>query len=336
MTFICGAIVSPNLSAHISHGITCIEFYIIMLAVCYYASTRGNITFLAWNYVLLYSFSVFVFLQSPQVVREGTAIRYSLSSNLNVNAFSMGITMAIWSILYLIMLKKINIFFGAGTVGIFLYSILLTGSRKGLIGAAICIILWVFVCYLPLNRNHGIWNSVAKFASVLVISIALLYFIAPIYSGSYMAVRMQSLLNQSDLSTANRISMYRNGFQYTLRSPILGYGFWGFAHFFGGYSHANLIEVPVSSGIPLALLYFATYVTTGKKLLHNRKELVHNESINQYQDQVRIGVAFVLFAMLLFYSISVIHIYEISSFISFAFIYSANDIYQANRRDEYV
>ena len=51
LTFVFGFVVAPNISNHISYGITVIEFSMIMAYICYYASTRGSVEFLVWNYM---------------------------------------------------------------------------------------------------------------------------------------------------------------------------------------------------------------------------------------------------------------------------------------------
>lgn len=325
-TFIFGCVMTPDIGMHISHGISIIEYFVVALAVYYYSVTRKNTTFLAWFYLILYSICVVIFIRSPQAVFEGTQIRYSLTSSMNVNSFSMGLTMATWATMYLISLKKINIIIGSFLTGVYLYSIVLTASRKGLIGALLCIVLWVFICYLPLDKDNMSLKRILKIFVITSVAVTLILVIAPKYLDSYMAVRMKGLSSQSDLSTLARIDLYKSGIEYIKWSPILGHGFWGFSYYYGVYSHATIIEVPVSSGIPLAVIYFGTYFVTFRNFIRNKRKVQVFQNQELYNQKVSLAVGLVLFLLMCFYALSVIHIYELSSYVAFAYIYSVNDI----------
>ena len=109
--------------------------------------------------------------------------------------------------------------------------------------------------------------------------------------------------------------MYIKGLEYFYRSPILGFGLQGFRYFYGGYSHATLIEVPVTGGVVGTTLYLAFQISIVRQLCR-RSTIGGMEFI-----QKRMGM--VLFSALLFYSVAMIHIYEISSLVYFATIIAA-------------
>lgn len=330
-TFLLGMLVAPVLSAHISHGISAFEFYIVLLSVCYYAITRRNITFLAWNYVLMFTFAAILFLVSPQAIQEGSDIRYSLSKSMNSNIFAMGMTLAIWSALYLVSLNKLPFLMGIGYTFVLLYAIMLTASRKGLIGAVLVVGLWILMCYLPLQRRKRLQTSLVRYSVVALGVFCAALILLPYYQSSYLSERMKGLVQLSDQSTLNRLTMYVNGFNHLMDSPLLGYGFWGYANFHLSYSHATIIEVPVSSGVVLSIVYFSTYVITALQLWKNRKGRNVPDADLVYISKVENRSAMVLFALLVFYTISIIHIYQLPSFIAFAMIYSINAFSNADR-----
>ena len=329
-TFLAGMLVAPVLSEHISHGISALEYYIVLLGICYYAITRKNVTFLAWNYVIMYAFAVILFLSSPQAIQEGGELRYSLSASMNSNIFAMSLTISIWAALYLVSLNKLHVIVGAVYSFAALYAIMMTASRKGLIGAILVVGLWVIMCYLPLQQRKRLQTSLVKYTVIAIGIMMAALILLPYYQSSYLFERMLGLVNLSDQSTINRLQMYVNGWGHLMDSPLLGYGFWGYSNFHFAYSHATIVEVPVSSGVFLSIVYFSTYIITAQQLWKRRKGRNIPDSRLVYISKVDNRVAMVLFALLLFYAFSLIHIYQLTSFVAFALVYSINGIDQLN------
>ena len=315
LTYFFGQVSSPLVYYHRNLGKTLVEFAFIMMFVCYYGTTRKTLDFLIWNYTAAYSFMLIVFLISPVPIESGGIIRYSFSEKLNPNSLAICFSTGIWSILYLVSKKKIKLIFGLPLCSAMLYGIFLSGSRKGFICAVICILLWFAFYYIPLSGSKYANSKFMKiFFSLIAIGL-MLVILTPYFNGSMLFTRMQKIF--LDDSYSSRVNMYEVGFKYIKQSPWLGYGFWGFAYFYGLYSHSTLIEVPVSSGVPIALIYFWSYVSITYNLrLANRQSKIHK---NKY-DIIVIRQYIILFAMQLFYTVCTIHIYDLSSYINFALI----------------
>lgn len=314
LTYFFGYVSSPLLYLHKNHGITIIEFCVIMLFVCYYGDTRKSVNFLVYNYVAIYSFMVISFLISPVPIKSGGGIRYSFSSSLNPNSFAVGLATGIWAILYLISQKKIKFIVGFPLCGIMMYAIFLSGSRKGFLGSLIVIILWFLLYYIPLSENKYSKSKFLKIFVTVASVFIMILILLPYFNNSSMTSRIQNIF--LDDSYIARTNMYKMGIRYLKNSPLLGYGFWGFAYFYGVYSHSTIIEVLVSSGIPIAIIYFLSYFI----IIYNLFSLNKNGKQMNKNDLIIIRQFIILFIMEVFYTVCIIHIYNLVSYVNFGMI----------------
>jgi O-antigen ligase len=316
ITFFTGFFVTPNISTHITHGMTVLELTVVMLCICYYAVTRCSIMFLVKNYFLLYLVMAIIFLFSPQIALDkNDVVRYSFSAGTNPNAFSMMLTMGIWATLYLVSVKKIPLIAGFATVTVFLYANLLTGSRKGLIAAAMCLVMWIVFCFFPMGTRDYRRKFFKLLGIVLLVGIVI-YFILPYYLSSTTAARMNSFIASGSES---RERLYREGLDFIRRYPWFGLGYFGYGYFVGTYSHATITEIPVTSGILIACLYFFSYISI---IYHLIRCVVRDDRTSLYRS-VANRMSFVLMVMMIFYMFMVIHIYQMPSFICFGIIMSS-------------
>ena len=327
LVMVFGLVVSPNISSHISHGITIIEFALIMLYILYFGETRGNIDFLIWNYAIMYTFMCFAFLRSPEIYHGtyGEGIRYSFSPDVNPNGFSMGLTIGCWSLLYLASNKKIPNSLAMALSIIFAYATIATGSKTGIIGIGICILMWVVLCYLPLNEKKTAAKTIGRIVLLVLAGYGIIRFFLPTFYNSLLFARLTGMAR--DASTLQRLDMYEKGYEYLKSSPILGYGFWGFAYFHHGlYSHSTIVETFVSGGIPLGILYFSSYIDIFRNQIKQSKTVkYYTDSHRKYVTLVLSRMGIILFVVFLFYTICVIHIYEFASFCEvgiMAFLYT--------------
>lgn len=319
LTLMLGILVSPDLNEHFSTGITSIEYMLVMIVIIYVSVTRGNLDFLIWNYIFLALFLCVVFFVDPETAVEGVEIRYSFSSTMNPNSFAMSLTMGTWSTLYMVSRKKIKAVIGVPICFAMLYAIFNTGSKTGLFGLIVCFALWIIMCYIPVGNDR----QTKKYWKILFIAIFLSIgaaILLPYYQNSVMASRITNM--SKDASTLIRFDMYLKGIEYLKESPILGYGYSGYAHFYGHYSHSTIVEVFVSSGIPLGLLYFFSYLSIWRGIVKCKKIARLNNEVLRERETLDMHQGMILFFILLFYTICVIHIYEIHSFYCFGVLIS--------------
>ena len=137
--------------------------------------------------------------------------------------------------------------------------ILLTGSKKGLMGIALAIILLSIFKYK--------WRAYKYVLPILLIGIILYILKNSPYFYSIIGRRINAFIvsletNQTNGSTGERIGMVEIGWQLFKQSPIFGNGYGYFANntIYGTYSHNNYIEMLVSFGLLGTGLYYSLFV----------------------------------------------------------------------------
>ena len=309
-----GWITSPNTSGHITQWITSIEYFFLMIILSSLIMHSGTETFHVL--LLLVAIIMAVILFVDPVLYPKTEDRYSISTEINPNALGMAFTTGIWAALYFQQKKKISLAFAAGVIAFLCYSILKTGSRKALIAAGIIILLWVVFCFFPsVNKSKSRWKPLILLFSTLALFLAAIEFIK-MYSTSDMAARMDDLGRET--TTGSRAYMYEFGWMLFQKQPLFGLGFTGFQFYHGLYSHATVIEVPVSAGIFGSIIYFASYFISIKKCISLFK---YSKDKNLMVENEETRMLLILWAAMLFYCTCIIHPYQFDSFIMFGIIF---------------
>ena len=312
--FIAGLLFAPEKNNHISQWITCLEYLFIQIVIASIIQNSGTDTF----HTLLLIESIIlavIFIHNP--VNYENSGRYSISTEVNPNGLGLGFVAGIWAALYIYQKKKMPLVFTGILVALFGYCIMMTGSRKSLVGAGIIIFLWLFICFIPNLKEQGTKKGLTTFFVMLVLVIIIARGFITLYSDATIATRMDNLLYEA--SEGNRSNMYRDGFELIKKNPIFGIGFRGFQYYYGSYSHATLVEIPVSGGIIGVIMYFATYYISLKKLINIYKESKEEKSLET--EQMRIKMIIILWVAMAFYTICIIHPYQFDSCILFGIIF---------------
>lgn len=319
-TLLFGAVVSLDLPAHLDQGMSIVEYAIIGFSIIYYSRTRGSVNYLIWNYAILDTLMCLVFIHKPIYYHNNPVYgRLTFAAGMNPNNFGMSMVMGTWALLYLSSIKKMPLIVTIPICVANLYSIFLSGSRKGIIGMAIVLALWIVFVYIPNTEGHKWHKKLAKIVFCIVVINAAAMFIAPYYTNSSLSSRMLDL--HSETTGGARNEMYVKGMEYFLRSPIFGWGLQGFKHFYGAYSHATLVEVPVTGGIIGTTIYVFFWLSI---ILMTFRQVMNTRSATpQTERYVNSRMSLILIAVMLFYSVALIHIYEFSSYIDLAIIISA-------------
>ena len=152
---------------------------------------------------------------------------------------------------------------------------------------------------------------------MLILAIVITYTFLNIYANTTIASRMDKLFYEA--SEGKRSNLYREGYALLKTNPLFGIGFQGFMYYFGGYSHATLVEIPVSGGIIGAVLYFSIYILSLKKILYIYKWTKKEKDF--HKEHNRIKMIFALWIIMGFYTICVIHPYQYDSSIYFGIIF---------------
>ena len=308
-----GLAFSEDVGNHISQWVTCLEYLYLLMVICSIIIQTGSDTFQI-PLLLVAIVLAIVFIRDPVPYGGG---RYSITAKTNPNGLGMKFATGIWVILYLQQQKKMPLIPGFALIAVFGYCIMQTGSRKSLIAAGIVFTLWMLLCFLPSLRKQGGARSFFQFVILIFIVAVLWRAFQNSFSDSVIADRMNGLVYGS--TERSRSDMYRNGFALFKSNLLFGLGFQGYAYYYGGYSHATLVEIPVSGGIFGSLLYIGVYFISIKKTLRVIGETRAKPELATEHAKAR--MLLVLWAAMLFYTTCIIHQYQFESFVLFGIIF---------------
>lgn len=309
-----GFLTSPDRNSHVSQWITCMEYLFLQIVIASIIKNSGTDSF----HILVLAEAIVLavyLLWNP--VEYGITGRYSISKDFNPNGLGMYFVAGIWAVLYRQQKTKISLILIGAVIALLLgYCILLTGSRKSLIGAGLTITLWLFFCFFPSIKGKGYYGITAVIIILFLIIIIGWGFLS-VYVDSKLAERMKGIFEE--ITEGKRSNMYRDGFDLLKMSPLFGIGFQGFSYYYGVYSHATVVEIPVSGGIIGTVWYFCAYFISIRKMISIYKI---TKRVKEYESEnIKIKMVFIFFILMCFYTVCIIHPYQFSSGIQFGIIF---------------
>ena len=326
-----GVLFSPSIALHMNQWVTSVEYLFVLIVIATIIRCSGTNSFHLLLFIEAIILAV-IFLSNPIYFDGG---RYSISTKVNPNGLGMYFSMGIWGALYFNNKRKIPIAGSLGLSAIFLYGIFLTGSRKALISALIIIGLWfVFILLPEIRTTNWLWGFVV-IIFVVLIGWYLGRRLLPAYENSIIADRMRNLGNE--LSEGHRADLYRYGWLLFKKHPIFGVGFQGFKYYYNlyystmYYSHATLVEVPVSGGVIGSCIYILSYVASIYRCVYiffyYKKDAHHNDELKACK------MLLILWVVMLFYTTCIIHPYQLESFIYFGVLFGESLVLYDKTKD---
>ncbi|MBN8279127.1 MAG: O-antigen ligase family protein [Gammaproteobacteria bacterium] len=170
-----------------------------------------------------------------------------------------------------------------GIAGFFIYLVLRTGSRMGLLAsfAAVVVVGW---CYQSSGKSRFFKKTaVLVLVGSAVIGGGLFVLTSTEYAKRYAALQESletgDFQSSGDMSLYGRARLYQKGFEIFLENPLLGVGLDVFRtaqlefRTIGNNSHSNYVEILAGTGIAGAGLYFAMYYFWWGRLWRSRGAL---------------------------------------------------------------
>ena len=319
ITSVCiGVIIAVDKSALISLSSVFIQHLGMMFGMVYISRIDKKIDYLINSYI------IFATLCSLTTILKGVNVysdRISMSISTNPNALGITMVVGVFCILYNINFRvKYKTYIQYITLFMYIYTIILTGSRKSLISVSFLIVFWIIFIRKDIIRTNIIKEML--FYLILLILVLLFFNLVSDYA---ILDRLESLFKEGDNI---RITMYEEGFKMFSKNPIFGVGFnnYSILSSFNTYSHSTYIEVLACTGIVGTILYFIPYATQIFKIVNisrlNNTYVANNAKL--------VGA---LFIILLFLGIGVIHFYEIESAIVFGIIISFCNLKYINKEE---
>ncbi len=248
---------------------------------------------------------------------EGRGGRLQLSATSNPNGDGLTLLFGIFCILLLFNTKKITrLIILLGLVSLFVYTIILTGSRKSFIAAALLILLWFIVVFKDYWKEYSI---IKKSTSIMILIAGMLLignFIAPIFRESSLFLRLMNKGYKISDDVA-RSGMYKEAFIFFTNSPLFGVGFnhYRLLSVYRTYSHSTYAEIISTTGIIGTIIYFSAYIV----IIYNLFNLYRNKRNLAYIKALQYLI-FMLIMLVL--GTGVIHFYGIRDYMAFALMIS--------------
>lgn len=153
----------------------------------------------------------------------------------------------------------------------FTIEIINTGSRKMFLAV---MILFACLYYFNIlaNKNRVEFKTIVRLLVLFVIVATIISFVIPyIMSNTLLGLRWSTI--GKDESTLMRETMYREGLEFLVSSPIFGIGFDQFRlnSVSNMYSHSNYIELLSNTGIVGFIIYYSIYLSLIRKLFLIRR-----------------------------------------------------------------
>lgn len=241
----------------------------------------------------------------------------TMGPNNNPNLLGINMVLGLAGIMYCFKTLKTKWIAFVG-ISLFTFIIVICGSRKALLAAIVLIMLWI-VFEFRIYFKHI--KPEYKIIYIIITTIIVFFFsgyIINMYLNSGSFERMVELLN--GWSNNSRLSLYKTGWKLFKDNILFGIGFGQYKVVAGYnlYSHSTYIESLSCLGLFGSILYFVPYI----KLMFFYINSVINRELNSDK-----RISIMLFVVLLFLGIGMIHFYELSVMIALStlFMYKNKD-----------
>lgn len=182
--------------------------------------------------------------------------------------------------------------------GLFFYIILLTGSKKALLGGVIFVVIYLLLQPSIKNKIKNILLTIIILAIILTLlkNVSFFYNIIGYRMEDFFELIVFPSIKSTSSTNLIRHQLIKQGLDIFADNPILGVGMNNFAYFSGVYTHNNYIEILVNLGVIGFITYYSIHLITGYKLfILSRKNM--SEEIAYY---------IAIFVTLLFYDIGMV------------------------------
>jgi len=309
-----GYFVAESIGFLVSEVYNLFEYLMLIYVIIYIADKDGNLDFFIKTFII---FALICALTAVFAGVEYEPGRISMGLTDNPNGLGVNMAIGVCCVLYKVEFKKFLYSVAAlGSILLFIYVILLTGSRKSFLGILLVFAYWLV--FVAIKDIEGL-SFAQKFKGFVLIGAAGAAAYSTLYvffSGSVLLARLITLF-QSGSDT--RTDMYDAAFRLFRESPLVGVGYNNFRAVagFGTYSHSTYAEAIACTGIIGSFLYFLPYVTM---FFHYVKMAFSRNAGNLLIKQERVMLG--LFGLMVFLGIGIIHFYELTSSIAFGMIFA--------------
>lgn len=251
-----------------------------------------------------------IFLITRGVV--GATGRMSINEDFNANTAAVYMGFGSWCIGQVTSRMKskiLGIIIMVSCSALLLYSIILTGSRKGLALVLLTIVAWLLIHYREYIKKIPLVQKIIYLAVLFLV----VYFIISKYAGnfiesSFVLMERMDRLNEAVGEEGWKWGMIKDAFRVMSEHPMFGVGLDNNRYYsiYGMYAHNTYAELWACSGIIGTFLFYAVFVYVIKWIVAP----VINRMQCEIDRQADIDFVFVLLLLFLFICFNQICMYN--------------------------
>ena len=272
-SFVTGMFVSKDFSWFISSMITYFAFVIVCFDISYVISTENKREWLMDTFVIVSLICSFQTIFMGVDYKTEVIVRTMILDN-NPNTLGFTMILGIFALIYKKERTSKHLLLYIAMLLLFLFVIVLTGSRKSLLCAMILLIIWT-ISILRTERGFS-YKKIVLISGIFIAVLAAVYYVMNyyIYSSSYERLLM---VTKSGGATSTRMKMFLDGISFWESSPIIGIGFGQYQILspFHKYSHNSYAEILSCTGAIGFLIFFVPIFNLLRKIwkkARNKKE----------------------------------------------------------------
>lgn len=260
-----GFLVAKDIGILVKSLITYFSFLTICCLICINSNRIRNCKWLFNVLIGISVISCLCIMIIPYDYYNGIIVK-TLGEHNNPNTLAVVMFAGIFSVLtkYNGSLKRL---FASVLLYIpFMYTIIQTGSKKGLLSGVLLFIIWLHI----IRKYEGECASKIKKITINILILFLvlggIFYFLYYFMDTASYQRLELIF--SSTSTLSRITYYDEALDFFSDSPIVGIGFGQFIlnSRLGRYSHSTYAEVIACTGIIGTIIYFYPIIKCGKDL----------------------------------------------------------------------
>lgn len=312
-----GIVVSVDKGELLSSAFTYISFTMVAFEVWYISfRTKNSKWILDYIYALALLCAVTTIFFGQDYLTE--VVVTTMSEYNNPNTLGVLMFVGIFTVVFQKETLEKHFILKYSSIFIFLYVILLSGSRKAFFAGIGLFLLWVVEYLKEKKKEKTTLKTVIIIAIIILSIIGALGYMLNVYVGMSGFERLLLLFEED--GTSERIHLMRYAVQYWKQSPIFGIGLDQFKILNPReyYSHSTYAEILSCTGIMGCLLFFMPLL---KLLIVSMKK-----ALRKSDSGYKMRICLLMLCMELFLGIVQIFIYSITHLIVLLFI--ANIVYE--------
>ena len=266
---ITGIVVATNRSVLCSSLVTYFAFLFVTACIVIVVKIEGSIHWILKQIVAITVLCALYTIFRGFDYYNGVIVR-TMGPHNNPNTLGALMVFGSFSLFYLSKPQIKAMLYDVIFLMLFVYVVILTGSKKALLAAGILVCIWAWGLFKGMRQSERLFNRICAYCLLAICVGGVIYYFATYYINTASFLRMQTLTTSG--STNTRVGMYREAFDMFKSSPLFGVGYNQFrvlSHY-GSYSHATYAELIADTGILGTFIFMYPIVFTGKKLVIGR------------------------------------------------------------------